>query len=394
MSMTSTNGKQGPTYLTPVFFGSFAFVFLNFSLPIRADDLGIDAVAIGGMYAIFTGTMLIVRPIVGYCLDRFGRHWFFTSAFLFYTLAMLVFAQSTDLHDFYLARFLQGIGASLMWVSARTIIADLNDSSTRGSAMGHLTATSVRGGMVGATYGFTLIGFMPMQSAWVWAFSGYAVSALLALFWAFSGRPERLPAIVHRGERIRIPWSLKLLRVFLLVFLSAFASALIEPLYLLFLKGKFNVDVLVLAMVFLPAGLVHAILPRYSGQWSDRWGRGPIIAMGIALAGCVSIALPYWDSLILIATSYIIFAIGWAIASPAEDALVADIAPEKLRGTVFGAKEAAAGVGAALGPLAGGYIYEFWAQEMAFVVNGVLLLLTAGLALLWFRKQVRQVSVS
>ena len=100
----------------------------------------------------------------------------------------------------------------------------------------------------------------------------------------------------------------------------------------------------------------------------------------------MSIALPYWESLILIALSYILFSVGWATASPAEDALVADMAPPKLRGTVLGVKEAAAGVGAALGPLAGGYIYEYWAQEMAFVVNGVLLLLTAILALLWFKR--------
>ena len=385
MMFPASRNNHKPSYLNSVFFGSFAFVFLNFSLPLRADDLGISAVGIGGMYATFTGTMLVIRPIVGYCLDRFGRRWFFSSAFFFYVAAMLVFAQSIDIYDFYLARFLQGIGASLMWVSARTMVADLNDSSTRGSAMGRLTTASVRGSMIGATYGFTLLGFMPMQSAWVWAFGGYAATSSLALFWSLSVKPEKPAAVVH-GQSFRIPWSLKLSRVFVVVFLSAFASALIEPIYLLFLKSKFEVDVLVLAFVFLPSGLVFAILPRYSGQWSDKWGRGPVIAVGIALAGCVSIALPYWHTLILVALSYILFSVGWAMASPAEDALVADMAPDHLRGTVLGAKEAAAGVGAALGPLAGGYIYEYWAQQMAFVVNGVILLITACLAAWWFRK--------
>ena len=379
----SNNSK--PSYLNAVFFGSFAFVFLNFSLPLRADDLGINAVGIGGMYAVFTGTMLIVRPLVGYCLDRFGRSRFFSSAFFFYIAAMLVFAQSTDIYDFYLARFLQGIGASLMWVSARTIIADLNQSNTRGTAMGRLTSTSVQGSMIGAFYGFGLLGFMPMQSAWIWAFLGYAAASLLAFFWSLSLKSEGL-ALSQPGVKIRIPWSIPLAKVFLVVFISAFASALIEPIYLLFLRAKFEIGVQMLALVFLPSGIVYAILPRYSGQWSDRWGRGPIIAIGVAFAGVVSISLPFWSSLILVALSYILFAVGWAMASPAEDALVADMAPEHLRGTVLGAKEAAAGVGAALGPLAGGYIYEYWAQEMAFVVNGGLMLLTACLAFWWFRK--------
>ncbi len=53
-------------------------------------------------------------------------------------------------------------------------------------------------------------------------------------------------------------------------------------------------------------------------------------------------------------------------------------------GGMFGYKEAAAGTGAALGPLAGGAIYEYVAPELAFVANGSLLLVTAGLVWIWF----------
>nr|WP_297349211.1 MFS transporter [uncultured Glaciecola sp.] len=391
--MNSSEGQaiHRPSYLYPVFFGSFSFVFLNFSLPIRADDLGIDAVGIGGMYAVFTGAMLLFRPIVGYCLDRLGRHIFFSSAFFFYVLAMLLFVQSNNIYDFYLARFLQGIGASLMWVSARTMTSDLNKAKSAGSAMGILTTTSVRGSMVGATYGFTLLGFLPMQSAWVWAFGGYALMSVVAF--GFSLKVKETSTRVfstNSQDKINraVPWSPNLAKVMFIVFLSAFASALIEPIYLLFLKTKFDINVIILALVFFPAGLVHAILPRYSGQWSDKWGRGKVIAIGLAIAGCLSIALPYWQSLYFIAVSYVLFSIGWAMASPAEDALVNDISPIHLRGTVMGIKEGASGTGSALGPLAGGYIYEYWAKEMAFVSNGILLIVVAMLALFWFKQKI------
>ena len=100
-------------YLTAVFLGSTAFVFLNFGLPIRADDLGITAFGIGGMYAVFTGTMLLVRPVVGFCLDRFGRRWFFTFAFVFYTVSMFVMAYSTSIVDFYLALGIKTVALTL-----------------------------------------------------------------------------------------------------------------------------------------------------------------------------------------------------------------------------------------------------------------------------------------
>ena len=54
-------------------------------------------------------------------------------------------------------------------------------------------------------------------------------------------------------------------------------------------------------------------------------------------------------------------------------------------GRVMGSKEAAAGIGAALGPLVGGFIYENAAQEAAFVVNGFILTITAWLVWMWFR---------
>ena len=258
--MNSSEGQaiHRPSYLYPVFFGSFSFVFLNFSLPIRADDLGIDAVGIGGMYAVFTGAMLLFRPIVGYCLDRLGRHIFFSSAFFFYVLAMLLFVQSNNIYDFYLARFLQGIGASLMWVSARTMTSDLNKAKSAGSAMGILTTTSVRGSMVGATYGFTLLGFLPMQSAWVWAFGGYALMSVVAF--GFSLKVKETSTRVfstNSQDKINraVPWSPNLAKVMFIVFLSAFASALIEPIYLLFLKTKFDINVIILALVFFSRGL-------------------------------------------------------------------------------------------------------------------------------------------
>ena len=67
-----------------------------------------------------------------------------------------------------------------MWVTARTMIADLHETNGRGAAMGRLTTTSVRGSMLGAVYGFTLLGFFAYAQAWLWAFGGYAVAALVA----------------------------------------------------------------------------------------------------------------------------------------------------------------------------------------------------------------------
>lgn len=380
------------SYLPAVFLGSTAFIFLNFGLPIYADQIGLDAIVIGGTYTVFMLTMLLVRPLVGIGLDRLGRRWFFVIAFVFYTVAMIAFAFTEGAAGLYFARFLQGLGASFMWVTAQTMVADLNDASGRGIAMGRLTTSSVRGSMVGAFYGFTLLGFMPLEAAWPIAFAGYALVSAFALIWSIVRVGETRVVIEHSEAGFSI--TPELMKIFIVVFLTGFASALIEPIYLLYLKNKFDLHMLVLAWVFFPAGIVFAILPRYSGAWSDRLGRGPVISVGIVFAGLVSLALPFWPSVVLVGMSYILFSVGWAMASPAIDALVADLAPDSARGRIIGVQKAAAGVGAALGPLVGGLMYEYISPESAFVANGFILLMTAVIAWMWFARPPADISRS
>ena len=387
---------QKTNHSTAVFLASSSFVFLNFGLPMQADEMGLGALMIGGAYAVFTGTMLLARPIVGVLLDKFGRRWFFTGAFVFYSVAMFAFAIADGVQGLYLGRFLQGLGAALMWVSARTIVADTTPVQNYGEAMGQLTAISTRGSMIGGFYGFTLLGFLPIQTAWYWAFMGYGVLALIALGWSVFFVKESKPKVVQtetqsktQAQVVRYGWreiaaNGKLVRALIVVAMAGFATALIEPVYLLLVKHNYDLPPVALALVFLPAGLVFAFVPRYAGRWADRTGRGRAIATGIFFAAIVGAALPFWPGLVYVALSYILFAVGWAVASPALDGLVADLSEAGNRGRVIGAKEAAAGFGAALGPLAGGFLYEYYATVAPFLFNGLILLATAALAWFWF----------
>ena len=380
----STGEPRIPVY-QPVFLGSLAFVLINFLLPIYTRQLGADAVTIGAMYTAFVVSLLIFRPLVGMALDRFGRRWFFTTAFVFYALAMWQFSVANSVADFFVARALQGIGASLMWVSARTIIVDLTSAGQRGAAMGRLTSRSVLGSMLGAVYGFTLLGMYPMAEAWQLSFAGYAAAALLGLVLSLTRVGEsRVPAEAGARPAQRQPLSVDLIRLFVIVALSGFAAALIEPIYLIFIQDRFELSVQALAFAFFPAGIAFAILPNYTGRLVDQHGGPKLLALGFLIAALVSIALPWLPGILWIAVAYTLSAVGRTLSMPAEDAMVADAAPEADRGRIMGLKETAAAFGAALGPPAGGWIYEYWAPEYAFVMNGLLLLFTVFLVVRWF----------
>jgi DHA1 family multidrug resistance protein-like MFS transporter len=370
---------------TPVMFGALSFGFLSFILPVYTHELGADAVQIGGLFSVFTLTLLAARPIVGWLLDRFGRRWFFAASLGFYVIAMLVFSRAEGLTDFYVARLVQGVGAALMWVSARTIIADVTVADGAGRAMGRLTQAGARGILLGGFWGFSLLGLLPMAQAWTWAFLGYAVAALtglvIAVWLGSETRPEHTDASPAMGHVP--PLFFRLLPI---VLLSNFASALIVPVYLIYLQDRFDVPVLGLATAFLPGVIVMATLPAHAGRLSDRFGRIPLMVFGLLASASVSMLLPTVPSLVWLALMYLLFFTGWALVEPAEAAMVADLAGEHQRGRIYAWYEFSVGIGAATGPLVGGFVYENLGKPMPFYVNAALLLLAASLIWIFLRK--------
>ena len=380
MTRTSVTGAR---IATPVFWGSMPFVFLNFGLPIYTRELGADAVQIGGMFTVFTVTMLVLRPLVGWALDRIGRRWFFVGAFAFYAVSMATFSQAEGMVDFYVARLLQGLGASLMWISARTIIGDVTTAANRGEEMGRLTQRSVQGSMMGGFYGFSLVSMMPMTEAWVLAFAGYSATALLGI--AFAWRvPETKTASRESDDPVVLSAPVK--RLMVIFALTGFATALLDPIYLIFLQDKFDLPMIRLAMAFFPAGIVYALLPRHAGKLADRFGRAPMMVVGMLAGAAVAIGLPWFPHILWVAVFYTLYAVGGALWGPAESALLGDLATDATRGRVFGMSEAATALGAAVGPLAGGFIYEYVAPQVAFALAGGMLTVGAVLVAAWFRQ--------
>jgi len=381
----------------PFFFVSFPLIFLSFILPIYAKSLGASALEIGGLFTVFTVSLIVIRPMVGIGLDRYGRRWFLVSALLVYAATSLFFSVASSLEALYLARLLQGVGASLMLITVDTITADLTTPANRAAAMGRNMEMYTRGGMFGAMIGIALMAALQQSLGWEIAFVGYSLMALLGAFFAFRNVPETRPK-----QDVSVDWhpwrglilKPRLIRLMLVVFVAGFAQALIEPIYLIYLLDHHAVDTMTLGMAFFPAGIVYMLLPSRMGRLSDRFGRAEVMATGFLLAGLLYSALPFLPNLIWLALLYTLSAVGGAMAGPARQAMVGDLADEQERGRVYGLYELVVGIGASLGPLLGGWMYDNVGQDIPFFINGALMLLAAVWAGLTLRERNSQVPES
>jgi len=355
-----------------LFLISMPMVFISFALPLRAEDLGASGFEIGVLFSIFTGSVFVLRPLVGFGLDRFGRRPFFIAAAVFYFSANSLYALAGALEGLFVARLIQGIGFAILSITTDTITADLTDRDGRGAAMGGNIASQSRGGMLGAFVGFGLVGAIPLH-AWVYSFSTYAAVAFLAVIFAYRAIPETMAGDKRSrdGERFRFP--AKHYRLLAIIFLVAFAGAVIDPYYLIYLRERFDLELSMLALVFLPVGVAYAVLPPLLGRMTNSLRRTVAVSIGLLAAGGLYVVIPHMDAFVLIIIAFVGASIGRMLADLTKNAWIADISGPSATGRTFGLAALAAGAGATTGPLLGGAIYDGLGKEYVFYVAGTVL---------------------
>jgi MFS family permease len=292
---------------------------------------------------------------------------------------MVAFAFIDQSAGIVLARVLQGISSSLLWLSASAITADLAGEQERGSAFGRIAESSSRGSIVGVFLGFTIlnvgIGFSGQETflgSWMLLFLVYAAINLFALFLGVRGLPESRP-VSNPAEDSPIHWSQTWILLLLVTLVTGASAAMISPILIIFLQEKLGIGVETLAWAFLPSGLVWAFLPAQLGKLADRFGRKPLMVLGLGAASLSSFFIPALGSVIALAVLWAFQAACYAAGDPAEQALVADLTGKNQRGRGYGYYVMCADLGATIGPLGGAWLYQTYGAGTPFYVNGLIL---------------------
>jgi MFS family permease len=122
------------------------------------------------------------------------------------------------------------------------------------------------------------------------------------------------------------------------------------------------------------------------GRIADRLARKVPMIAGLLVSALASALIPHLRGVIPLAALWAVESLGYTASAPAERAFVADIAGEDVRGTSYGLYTFAYFLGAALGPLAGGWLYDNVAHAMPFYLNTVALLVGAMLVAVALRE--------
>jgi MFS family permease len=369
----------------------------------RLGELGSGVEALGLMTMVFALTQLIAAPILGSWTDKWGRRPFILIALLAFTATNIgyLLVQTTPL--FILVRALGGAFTAGLFPAAMGVVADIMPEEQRarwiGMIMGGYGAGFVFGPVLGGFlydgWGFTA----PFAISAILAFCGFIAAAILV--------PETRTAPIRRREALRqrrenggigfdklsqqaqptslwqsLPRPLAVFGTLLFVdFIGRFAFAFIEPQMVFYLYEELNWSTIQFGIVVGMYGLAMVFGQMVLGQMSDRYGRKPIIVLGILLSSLLYVMLVFIRSYPLILVSSAIAGLGEALIAPAASAFYLDITERQYRGRIVGIKESVLSLGGVLGPLAVVVATRLTTSRGIFMIAGSLILLAAFLAI-------------
>jgi MFS family permease len=386
-----------------IFLISFPFGLLPFTLPILGKELGASALAIAGLYSAFFFMTVLLRPVVGWALDRYGRRPFLLAGLAGYLVANLTFLWAGSVAVLYAARIAQSIGSALTWLSAYAIVADVSPVESRGRNFGRIEQSTARAQLAGVFLFFSVYALLnrsspaeegSMASSWTVSFGIFAALGVYAL-WRIRHLPETSAgrATAAFWPSFRASWgqvSRSLLVLMGIVLLTSAAFQATSPLVLIFLQDRFDASPYELALAYLPMALIWAFLPSRMGAVGDRLGRKLPMMVGLLVSGLVALSLPHAPSLLLLAALWAIEALAFTASVPAEEALVADLSGSERRGESFGLYTFASGLGAVVGPLIGGLLYDQVGHAIPFYFTAALVFVGALLIALLVREPARR----
>lgn len=341
-------------------------------LPFFAKDLGASGLEVGLLMTAYSGMQFIFSPLWGRISDRIGRRPVLLLSITANVAAMLLFAASSTLTFFFLARAFAGM-ANANIGTAQAYVADITGPEDRAKGMGLVGAAIGMGFVLGPAIGGLLARYGMAAPALAAAALSFVNLVLAYFLLPESLSPEaREAAQARRGSRLQtfvrsldhpiLPF------LFVLFFLLTVAFSQMEATFALFTQARFGYGTTANGYLFAFIGVMLALvqgalvgpLRRSIGEAGMLLAGTVVLAMGLlALAGIGSVAG------LLVACS--LLAVGHGISNPSLSTLVSKQAPHHEQGKILGVNQSMASLARVVGPFIGGLAFDKGSEVAPFL---------------------------
>lgn len=273
-------------------------------------------------------------------------------------------------------RFIDRVGKGIRASPRDALIANVATPSNRGRLYGFHSSMDNAGALLGPFLAFGLLQFAGLSLRYTIFLSIVpGLAACLSLL-GIKEKETRIPAPVKSlnlsGDWNRFGPEFKSVLFVLLVFTLGNST----DAFLLNRLAQVGVPTAFIPLMWGLHSGVRMVSSHFGGNFSDRFGRKPIIVSGWLYYAFIYLAFALVTQRETVVAVFLAYGVFHGLCEPSEKALVADLAPKALRGTAFGYYNLVVGLFALPASLLFGVVAQAWNYPSAFAVGAAL----AGLA--------------
>ncbi|HJQ44676.1 MAG TPA: MFS transporter [Jatrophihabitantaceae bacterium] len=340
------------------------------AIPLFARQFGVGKTAASAVISAFAIMRLVTAPFVGRLVNAFGERVMLSFGIGFVAVSSLLAGFAQAYWQLLVLRGVGGVGSVMFSVSAASILIRVTPSHLRGRAQGAWAGAFLIGLVAGPAVG--TVATFSLRAPFFLYFGTLVIAGSLGL-WTLR-HSEFAAKQTVRAEPMPLRSALRH-RAYIAALVAGFAGdfafvgarSAIVPQYV---TDRLHHGHAWVYAAFLIVSVVSGALLLPFGRIADSRGRRPVIIGGLAAGTVGFLVLPIAPSVAGLVIAMCLLGVAAAGDSVAPGAVMGDVVAGR-GGTVVAAFQMAGDLGAAIGPIAAGWIADAHGYSTTFVVSAI-----------------------
>ncbi len=339
--------------------------------------LGASMVSLGVIEGIAEATALVVKVFSGTLSDVLGKRKLLAVAgYGLATLSKPLFPLADSVPTVLLARFVDRIGKGIRGAPRDALIADVVQPEQRGAAFGLRQSLDTVGAVAGPAIAIGAMFYFADRIRTVFWIAIIPAVIAVAILVAFVREPKQHRS-GDRAKRLRLSDLYRLGTAFWgvaaiggVLTLARFSEA-----FLVIRASSIGLGIALVPLVLIVMNVTYTLAAYPAGAWSDRIGRRTVLMMGIGFLAASDAVLATAGSIWIVLVGVVLWGLHLGFTQGLLVAMVADAAPESIRGTALGIFNLISGVVMLGASVLAGLLWDHYGPAGTFGAGGVLAVL-------------------
>ncbi|WP_461809894.1 MFS transporter [Faecalimonas sp.] len=349
---------------------------------------GATPVLVGVIEGIAESTASLLKVFSGYITDKYNKKkpvsFVGYATGFFYKLALLFASGWTGI---LIARVIDRLGKGIRTAPRDVMVSESADKNALGKSFGIHKALDMAGSAIGILLSYFLLKHLAKGNLnYKYIFAISIIPTVLALIMFVFVKEKKESRSIKCRERFwrklsKLDSRLKL--YLLIIFLFTLGNSSNTFLLLRAKSAGFD-DSNVILLYFL-YNITVSILSVPIGKLSDKIGRKQVLATGYVLFTFVYMGFGFATQAGTFVILFVIYGIFTAMTAGVERALITEVSPKNLKGTMLGLHSTIAGIALLPASVISGVLWNLFGSAIPFVFGALMSAIAAVLLILFFK---------